>query len=878
MLWLVTDNLLKYEECARILGRHGMRVERRPHASFDEGSIEAIFAEHPKLVAVLRETSKLVRKDNGEVIRDWRDPALAVLPVDNVGRLQVWTRRDQGVAGDQHKRHKLYESIVEGWLDPAASEGAREAFGWDAVFRTRSLGKSYHELRAAGLKHSARDRVLAAFAMDELYLRERVDLNYTPQNQSTTVDFARDAAAFVREHPSLSRLDRSGAGVGRIIDSVVADGLFFRAAHNRRERNYWWPGLNAGVPLTPKRDAVHEVTFMVHDFVHFAQPDLIFTGEVGGDAAIARNVYSVWRMVSEACSLVVADMLFVDELRAKGLEYDFDKRQIFPLFQAIKPSSSDDFVGAMRALVRANARYALLGDTSALDALAAQRGGDAQYAVALERYKAKYEGYFRADWRWTVANFDELWRRRAVFARWSALVGERRFASLGLRTVHSLTSELRVRDPSALGSLEGTVELVLDVVLDELEARAVRGGVTDDSARDARRAKAFSRWVLGQCMMFAAWDFVPRSTPMAVAILRAIDGPIDEEVIARVRARMSEHINELVSEGMLSEDDRRTYDGVFPLFEPRYVYYESKSDAAPLDQVAAQCFAAPSAATREPPSLDLAAFFRSARDVPHRDRIRALLAEAGVVFHDRDRRFVKAPSARLVAAGGLGISHAFAQGFSLDAIDDHGDRRWFEALRERQLATMGAGAAVTYLDPYNRGPEALARAAFEKGHGSIAHLASVTLLVAGFSTACENELNGQRDIVHLARLTEARTEAQSDPPQCVLCEEDVPRYAALREARRSLFVAESPADSAHRALALEAINLSHASSKATMVLLTGSLRNLNKLVGAIDDPGREEEYRRVLVAINDVLSALHPALFSPSETYAFRPTWSRGGR
>lgn len=39
----------------------------------------------------------------------------------------------------------------------------------------------------------------------------------------------------------------------------------------QREKNYWWPGLNAGLPLTAKRDAVHEATFMAHDFGHFVR-------------------------------------------------------------------------------------------------------------------------------------------------------------------------------------------------------------------------------------------------------------------------------------------------------------------------------------------------------------------------------------------------------------------------------------------------------------------------------------------------------------------------------------------------------------------------------------------------------------------------------
>jgi hypothetical protein len=60
--------------------------------------------------------------------------------------------------------------------------------------------------------------------------------------------------------------------------SVANAGAFFRAAKTRRELNYWFPGLNAGIPYVAKRDPIHEVTFTAHDFGHFSIPDLIFTG------------------------------------------------------------------------------------------------------------------------------------------------------------------------------------------------------------------------------------------------------------------------------------------------------------------------------------------------------------------------------------------------------------------------------------------------------------------------------------------------------------------------------------------------------------------------------------------------------------------------
>jgi hypothetical protein len=142
-------------------------------------------------------------------------------------------------------------------------------------------------------------------------------------------------------------------------------------------------------------------------------------------------------------------------------------------------------------------------------------------------------------------------------------------------------------------------------------------------------------------------------------------------------------------------------------------------------------------------------------------------------------------------------------------------------------------------------------------------VASVTLLLAGLSTAVENELNGQRDLVHLARLTEARTAAQGDPPVCVVDARDVPLFRGVLDATRAT-LSMLPGDDRAPADRHESRNLVFPAAKATLVLITGSLRALQKLVSAIDDEGRELEYRRCLTAINDVLSSLHPSLFRPA--------------
>jgi len=286
-----------------------------------------------------------------------------------------------------------------------------------------------------------------------------------------------------------------------------------------------------------------------------------------------------------------------------------------------------------------------------------------------------------------------------------------------------------------------------------------------------------------------------------------------------------------------------------------------------LAAVARACFtrpeAEPGSAARAMvegvPCLDLARFWSSVRKLSPAKRLRVLLAEAGVTFHDPERDLVSAPAAALVAVGGLPLKR-HGEGWSLGDLSP--DSALLTRVREAQRRAMGYASAMTYLNPKDTAPEVLLEAVLARGHASVAHVPSVTVLLAGLSTAVENELNGQRDLVHLARLTEARTAAQADPPVCVIDARDVPLFrAVLGHVRATL--STLPADDRAPADRHESRNLALPAAKATLVLVTGSLRAFQKLVSAMDDEGRELEYRRCLGAINDALHPLHPSLFRP---------------
>jgi hypothetical protein len=69
---------------------------------------------------------------------------------------------------------------------------------------------------------------------------------------------------------------------------------------------------------------------------------------------------------------------------------------------------------------------------------------------------------------------------------------------------------------------------------------------------------------------------------------------------------------------------------------------------------------------------------------------------------------------------------------------------------------------------------------------------------------------------------------------------------------------------------IEASNLLHSSWKATIFLVSGTLRNFSKLLDNINDLWKEEEYRRILLLLNDNLYNMFPKFFKSSADFNFK--------
>lgn len=236
-------------------------------------------------------------------------------------------------------------------------------------------------------------------------------------------------------------------------------------------------------------------------------------------------------------------------------------------------------------------------------------------------------------------------------------------------------------------------------------------------------------------------------------------------------------------------------------------------------------------------------------------KIHAALAYAGCKFIDEGRDFISGYSVSLAALGGTPVASRHET--------DESIKQRIEHFVSGSKMVMGSSAAFSYLNNGEKDIPALYKSVTELGHFSIAHTVQVNMLVAGISQGTELELSLQRDIVHLSKLTNARTKVQNSPPIVVRDPAHIPVmrevYDLIRDSSKQLRSGQSSPD------ALEAINALYPVNKATILMISGDLSNFRKLTSLRDDRGKERELRDVLNSIYEQLAILWPEIMITTE-------------
>jgi hypothetical protein len=252
-------------------------------------------------------------------------------------------------------------------------------FDWDDIFVPHHSEEAYHAHTFGPGKLSSRTLVMdeviqdrvsftsnRAFKYGKLNASGVVDLNWHPLNVSKPIQFDTlpidlfmKGDHYVKEL-SLPQLDTYG--VRSLFTSALTQGAHFRAASSRREWIYWAPGINAGIPLTPKENSAAELVYLAHDIAHYALPDLIIT--TPKDAATDKAII-IHRMLGECLAMVTADMFFMEAMLTAGMDVDATSHGIHPLFAN---SDFGDKVGPeiFYEMFKRAAYALLLGDTQPL--------------------------------------------------------------------------------------------------------------------------------------------------------------------------------------------------------------------------------------------------------------------------------------------------------------------------------------------------------------------------------------------------------------------------------------------------------------------------------------------------------------------------------
>lgn len=222
-------------------------------------------------------------------------------------------------------------------------------------------------------------------------------------------------------------------------------------------------------------------------------------------------------------------------------------------------------------------------------------------------------------------------------------------------------------------------------------------------------------------------------------------------------------------------------------------------------------------------------------------KIAAMYESMGGEFYDPEKTIMKGSQVGIVSIGGLPVE--VGSDGSLNLL---GNPVSLETLREHLYRSVGMSSYMSYLNPKGKMLEDVGRTTLELQHYSVLHMINISVLLVGISIGVEHEFSSQRDIVHLSRVTVAKTKAQESPCLILRNPDYYEAYKEILEKTKEVLNKFENND-------METRNLLFPSAKASAVILTGSLKNMLKLVSLKDAGGKEDEFVDALNKIDDVL-------------------------
>jgi hypothetical protein len=461
----------------------------------------------------------------------------------------------------------------------------KQIYGWDAIFCHHRSGLSYLEYDIKGYKVSARQNNISKVFQKLFHYSKHTDLHHEPQCYKQAVDFHnRSFAKYVKNIAEFNPSEESAINtiIRNICTNAINQGAFFRSAKNRRH-NGWAPGLNLGIPFTSKpKDRIHELSYQFHDFSHFNIPDLVFNGI---DTPFHRLVYITYRLMSEALTLVLADMIFVNSVFLNGGNYEtYEGRKIYPVFQKMiqnNPNYMDHIEEFIHAILHASFKYCFFGDVTFFENLCGPNSDD-----VLVNFRNKYDSYFTADMFWTANNYDNMAKTASIYENWWNAVKYWRNGSIDLQTIDEFSDEFGLRKHEN----DQDKTQLLDAIFESMYQKYIRQLIVtkiDPIDDQMVLTNCYRRYMIGQCLLFFRYESCATIKPKFIMLHQELTSNelATYSVVERSRQFYNMCLEHLKDDGYVTADDVISYKDVFPpFFVPNYLtgYEEFSSNGKEL--------------------------------------------------------------------------------------------------------------------------------------------------------------------------------------------------------------------------------------------------------------------------------------------------------
>lgn len=535
---IATVNCYKKQELSKYF--HNIGLQTHNINKYDD-SLKDVFPEH----ICVREQTSLISKETGEVS--------SLLKFEEVIHKSVVSL---DICKNNETTHIKFHAEVEGFIFPTLKTNRSDIYDWDDIFVSASTMKTYQEMKDNGIKNSARDLAFAQIIdyLPEIFkFDEKINLKFNPVAHNETISFE-PIIKNLFDNNKYYQVAYKNTFFKKILNNVMQDGLFVRRAGNRKQKNYWLPGLNAGIPLTPKKDELHELTFMFHDIMHFIFPDLI----VLENNTESKNKYIISRMMSEAFTLVLADMLFISLLKKDNVEYDYAKRKIYPLFESLNFDISEDNLPLIKELLWANVCFAVLGQDAPLKLLV-------NNDIAFEAYKSKYQKFFQEDYIWTNNNFQSIAKQQVYNQRWHMLLLQNNIA---IPNTETFCPNFNINQ-----TLEEQAKEIFDCMFSKIENMMI-----DKEEYDPNIAftNAIKKYMAGQIYIFFKFETLYNKLFLNEILKIMNKAMISKEDLNNILSLYHAYINKLGKDNFISPYEVENFKNIYPIFEPFYVFYDKE--------------------------------------------------------------------------------------------------------------------------------------------------------------------------------------------------------------------------------------------------------------------------------------------------------------